>query len=221
MNPEKDTKTNKDLSDMNKPTSSFLLLKLDKLCTAIYLVSSFISDSEPLKWRLRDRAVELITKISTTGQLDKSYSFVPLYEVAPLVKQLISLINLGLDSGTVSVMNFSLLKKELADLDRQLVSMEVEQFAPNQEQFQTKSLPLVAPRGVAIINPRNKVNLDNNRRDLILSFIRQHGWSAIKDIATAAPSYGLKTIQRELSQLVNIGKLKKKGDRRWSRYQLA
>jgi hypothetical protein len=70
----------------------------------------------------------------------------------------------------------------------------------------------------------NKLEVKTNRQDLILSFIKKTGREvSIKDIVQApsiAPFYGEKTIQRELVDLVERGVLRKKGERRWSRYFL-
>lgn len=70
----------------------------------------------------------------------------------------------------------------------------------------------------------NKLEIKTSRQDLILSFIKKIGKEvSIKDIVGApaiAPFYGEKTIQRELLELVERGVLRKKGERRWSRYFL-
>jgi len=61
----------------------------------------------------------------------------------------------------------------------------------------------------------------DSRRSLILSFLKGRDWTSIKDISEAIGGCSSKTIQRELSDLVQQGVLKKKGDRRWSRYLLS
>lgn len=70
----------------------------------------------------------------------------------------------------------------------------------------------------------NKLEIKSSRQDLILSFIKKIGKEvSIKDVASApalAHFYGEKTIQRELLELVERGVLRKKGERRWSRYFL-
>jgi hypothetical protein len=61
-----------------------------------------------------------------------------------------------------------------------------------------------------------------SRHDLILAFIKKTGREvSIKDIALSESfrgRYGEKTIQRDLTELINRGVLKKRGERRWSRY---
>ena len=45
--------------------SVFLNKKTEKLVTALYMVTSFLSDSEPLKWKLRENGVALLSGIIT------------------------------------------------------------------------------------------------------------------------------------------------------------
>ena len=61
------------------------------------------------------------------------------------------------------------------------------------------------------------------RRELIIEYIKKHGEVNIKDIFSIqelSNSYSEKTIQRELIDLVERGVLKKRGERRWSKYSL-
>lgn len=59
-----------------------------------------------------------------------------------------------------------------------------------------------------------------NRTQLILGTLKKGQELTIKDIAVSVTGCSEKTIQRELLALVAKGVLKKKGERRWSRYSL-
>lgn len=59
------------------------------------------------------------------------------------------------------------------------------------------------------------------RRDAILSVLRSKGPSYIKDISMIVRDVSEKTIQRELASLVSEGAVVRKGDRRWTTYELA
>ncbi len=61
----------------------------------------------------------------------------------------------------------------------------------------------------------------SGRRESILSVLRSKGPSYIKDISLVVRDVGEKTIQRELSVLVSEGIVLRKGDRRWTTYELA
>jgi DNA-binding transcriptional ArsR family regulator len=60
-----------------------------------------------------------------------------------------------------------------------------------------------------------------DRRESILSVIKNKNQASIKDISTLIRGVSEKTIQRELSSLVEEGIVLKKGERRWSTYSLA
>lgn len=59
------------------------------------------------------------------------------------------------------------------------------------------------------------------RRESIIAVLRTKGASYIKDISLVVRGVSEKTIQRELSQLVSEGIVVRKGDRRWTTYELA
>lgn len=65
---------------------------------------------------------------------------------------------------------------------------------------------------------------DSARREEILSVLKKRGESSLKDIfdgmVSLGRNYSEKTLQRELSALVEEGVVRKKGERRWSRYFL-
>ncbi|HXK39978.1 MAG TPA: hypothetical protein VJ837_04050 [Candidatus Paceibacterota bacterium] len=62
------------------------------------------------------------------------------------------------------------------------------------------------------------VQSGNDRKEKIRRIIEEKGSLTIKDIAGVAPEYSEKTIQRDLVDMVESGRLKKKGERRWTVY---
>lgn len=69
--------------------------------------------------------------------------------------------------------------------------------------------------------PRPVSSTSSSRREGILSVLRTKGPSYIKDISLIVRDVSEKTIQRELAALVSEGVVVKKGDRRWTTYELA
>lgn len=61
----------------------------------------------------------------------------------------------------------------------------------------------------------------SSRRESIMAVLRSKGPSYIKDISLVVRDVSEKTIQRELSSLVAEGLVTRKGDRRWTTYELA
>lgn len=67
-----------------------------------------------------------------------------------------------------------------------------------------------------IRNKRKK----NTRQIMIIDLVKNNKDLSIKDIAVHIKDCSEKTIQRELTSMVNAGVLKKEGQKRWSRYSL-
>ena len=95
---------------------AFIYKKTEKLVTAIYMITNFIKDNEPLKWRIREEALELMS-------LNLSLNTVSLSERTSILKQyqahsveIISLSTIAFHSGLVSQMNHQVLKREFESL---------------------------------------------------------------------------------------------------------
>lgn len=62
---------------------------------------------------------------------------------------------------------------------------------------------------------------NGSRRESILAVLQKKGPSYIKDISLIVRDVSEKTIQRELASLVSEGLVVRKGDRRWTTYEVA
>lgn len=257
----------------------FAFLKSKKLVQATYLVTSFISDSEPLKWRVRESVLELLSDTSlltpTVGLSDgvEEGQISPLFKISVLeavlnrLEQVINLLEVSLAAGFASEMNLSILQKEFRALSKSIsgrLGRGLKEIVGPEEVSQLllearEKFPIDGGSGYMGHNAsgtnyeanvrlseilseklkgtkadsekdiskkesgkkdRRLVNKDT-RRNEIINFLRGKSWTSIKDISDAISDCSTKTIQRELADLVQGGILKKKGDRRWSRYLLA
>ncbi|MFA6416119.1 MAG: hypothetical protein WCW56_01390 [Candidatus Paceibacterota bacterium] len=120
------------LKDIN-----LLANKGQRLSRAIYLVSSFVPDQDPLKWKIRERAIELMSDAKTLGQsIEKSdnngqnnlESEIVLNKLNGHLDQLLSLMDLAVAGGAISEMNFGILKQETSVLSEK-VSRGIEEIA--------------------------------------------------------------------------------------------
>ena len=82
----------------------FVLLKLQKLSAALYLITNVIHDSDPIKWRLRDTSLSLLSQTKSDHLL--------LGQLIPAISQVLSLIDIARLNSSVSTMNFDILKQE-------------------------------------------------------------------------------------------------------------
>lgn len=202
---------------------AYISAKTDKLASAVYLVSSQLPDQEPIKWRLRQLALETLD--FKVGSLIKP-------EFLECLNRLSSCLTLTMSANSVSIMNFGLLKSEysaLKEMVTKIVSTSLNQavFVPELAEPMV-SLPtqITQTKVKAEVKESNRDNHPNSedkelRQGSILKYVKGQEWAAIKDIAKVVPDCSVKTVQRELAELVDRGVLKKKGDRRWSRYMLA
>lgn len=251
MTTQTDLNTNIVSRTENKETGQLLVAKLDKLSSAIYLVTDFMTDGEPLKWRLRDLSLRLLERVSDSRHGNDLLTHFLLNNITSEINKIVSLLSVGINSSNVSKMNLSILKKEFESILNTITNYEelpsnieslpvnslsgeykkIEPEKSNKDLYAEthKDVPerkILETKG-QIAKPINKIekvvvsDKKNDRQEMILKYIKDHGWSSIADISSVDTGCSLKTIQRELSALVSKNVLKKKGDRRWSRYQIA
>ncbi len=260
----------------------FVNKKTKKLTTALYMVTSFLSDNEPIKWKLRKCSVSLFSGISNVRNKSVSEVDNVFAEYSVLVDEITSLLEVATASKLVSEMNFLILKKEYIALrdvissdeymeeksgkfvfpngffdgSKVLPPLQKKDSIPHKDVYLKKGLNSAPP---AMNNQKNSVMTDKghllskgqdvskrqqyqvrqtkdrqvsvrktekltdtklNRREVILKLFKsQKGKEfTIKDISHEVSGCSEKTIQRELVSMVTSGVLKKRGERRWSRY---
>jgi len=144
---------------------TFVHKKTEKLVAAIYVVTNFIKDNEPLKWAIREKALELL-------ELATLLNFVSLDERRQILRnhqsiasEIISLSGVAKHSGLFSEMNHDVIKREfetlLRTIDESEKKQEMSAFAP--DFFETKSL-LERPAGSDVSygeNPSNTSFMQN------------------------------------------------------------
>ncbi len=100
-------------------TDSFaisLAKKCERLATAEYLVTSFLSDAEPLKARLRVLSLDLVRDASLVRFGSVVSEFGAFETLRANISETLSLLELAFINGLVSEMNFSILKREYVHL---------------------------------------------------------------------------------------------------------
>ncbi|MAZ41108.1 hypothetical protein CL654_03245 [bacterium] len=257
----------------------FFLKKVEKLTSALYKVTEHMPDEEPLKWKMRNEGLELLSSSMSFIDNRRDTTHHDLSIILHNTSRIVSLLEVSYMGSFVSQMNFRVLKDEYDSLSSSITSYkgerevspalsvtkdEIEQKDESHTQegikrtfikdikdnevtldslsepntiFKVGHLtpsrtmtgisqtvrPAIKARSASAHKPRNSKDKEK-RRDLILSFIKnKHEEVSIKDIfelPELKKNYSEKTIQRELIDMVDKGVLKKKGERRWSRYYL-
>ena len=100
---------------------SDMVNKSEKLASAVYLVTAFFVDQEPLKWRLRQLSTDLVS--STTVLKDKVYreAEVAVVKVRNIIDEIANLLLLAKQTGLISDTNYDILSQELTRQSDELV----------------------------------------------------------------------------------------------------
>lgn len=98
----------------------FLTQKAEKLTSALYKITDFINDAEPLKWELRKAGLDflgvMISSDSINGEI-ASYK-------ANFIDKITALLNVSFIGSYVSKMNFSILKDEYVSLKTMILETQ-------------------------------------------------------------------------------------------------
>jgi hypothetical protein len=185
--------------------------------------------------------------VESNIQLSPLFKVTVLESAVTKIDQLISWLDVTLAGNFPSDLNLVLVRQEYTDFNKllkakvkttglnKLVHLSEEELLPlnppasapelsyktEKVSIEHKELANVPYQKLSRLPHKSRDVAKDSRRSLILGFLKGKDWTSIKDISEAIGGCSAKTIQRELSDLVQQGVLKKKGDRRWSRYLLA
>ena len=214
--------------------------KSHRLVAAIIMVSNLMDENEELKSRIKETALEAISVSVNVKDINPTETKKALIGLEKNSLKLLSLIDIARISGLITKMNAEILRNEL-----QIFITELNMFSGEanlNSDFFLKNV--IAESNILETGPvfknfenafqsekedrKNGQKFYNNknggrsrkdvRKDMVLDFIKGHNDVSIKDIAPNIHGCSEKTIQRELIELINEGKIRKLGERRWSRY---
>jgi hypothetical protein len=221
----------------------FAYKKTERLASAVYMVTNFFDLNEPMKWTLRKKVSDMVSFVLTYKETFSGRKADFLYEAKGRILELVSLLEISLRAGLVSQMNFSILKQEFLNLIHTLEGSfsagkdSVKGVLPG-SLFEVGRVHFSSPQTFAhahvssearsvkskeniVEKPAPEQDLKrSNRQTVILDLLRRKGESTIKDISDVIKDCSEKTIQRELASFIATGLVKRKGERRWSKYSL-
>jgi len=91
---------------------SYITKKPEKLASAIYLITGFFGDQEPLKWRLRSLASDLVSlSLYLKDNFSREREQAGL-EIRSTVLEIVSFLNVARNSNLISDMNHEIIHKE-------------------------------------------------------------------------------------------------------------
>jgi hypothetical protein len=221
--------------------------RAERIVAALFLLTNHIPHTEPLRATIRSEAVALLERILGVRDEMRSPQSTAVLQVRASLRKLISLVQILGVSGAVSAENADTIIRALDELGNFFVvsqkSVLSESVVFSQEEFLDVHAALprsTAPRrqkdikdthegrggvgierGVDVSDVSQKGGDTSVRKQSIVEIVRAGGTLGIKEIASNLPEYSEKMIQRELLDLVSSGRVKKTGDKRWSRYSIA
>ncbi len=122
----------------NDASFVFLYKKTEKLVTALYMITNFLSDAEPLKWNIRELALSLLslsTSLKERFTIHKEERDNALDKIKLSIMEIVSLLEISFFAGYISKMNFGILKQEFSLLLRDIDSKQKNNFAENKFLF--------------------------------------------------------------------------------------
>ncbi len=218
----------------------FIYKKAERLAKAIHLIAPAFIDSVSLMNRVDAVAIGLVdAAILPSGAARMALS----RELLTLS----SILSIAHTGGLLSAMNAELIARETRALLQEVAAYEeprlffdetptlsgIAKKALSQDSSQRSS----AARHAAESRPPAKKNPPadkghikdmeavtdsavKDRREAIVSVIKNKQKASIKDISMLIRGVSEKTIQRELLALIALGRIEKQGERRWSTYSL-
>ncbi len=211
---------------------TYIVKKSERLASALYVVTGFMQQEEPMRKKLRTGALDIIGL--SARPLGMSVEGVEKFKA--LCVEMGMLLTTARGAGLLSQMNAGLLSEEYALLGA-FVSENSQTLREGKVlAFETLPAPVAGPTE-SISDKRHKkvysakereskrqrINVQNGgqseRRRTILNLIDSKEKISIKDAVSMIPGVSEKTIQRELLALVKEGAVLKEGERRWSTYK--
>jgi hypothetical protein len=133
----------------NNGQATFFSQKAEKLATAVYMITDIIDSREPLRWKIREEAMEVLSLTSTqTG--DASLRSSVLYRLTQTLERIQYILAVAQNTKLISTMNVSIVMKEYADLKEKISASWSDAGAESSLRldhkfFKVESLPAPAP----------------------------------------------------------------------------
>lgn len=208
---------------------SFLTKKIERLTSALYVITGFLPATEPVRNRLRECALDLIKQASHPSGLTEGG--VEAFRAG--CSEIGVLLQMARSANLISGMNADLLAREydsLAAFVRDFSDSIREKGGPEEMKGhigQISEEPNMSFKSLSTqINNRKDTNKTkpnkkgkDSRRKMILDLINKKDKISINEAVSVIPGVSEKTVQRELMALVQDGLVIKEGERRWSTYR--
>jgi len=121
----KDTEESQKVNDLTTTDSQLWLMhkKVEKMTMAIYMITDFFNDNEPLKWDLRKQSIVFLSLMTlSAGTHHVSNKGQILAQLMSTISGILPLLELALHANLISPINYSILKDEYLALSSKIRS---------------------------------------------------------------------------------------------------
>ena len=198
----------------------YVVKKAERLSSAIHVVTSLMSNTEPIRTRLRLLSINVLECVTNRDSLIGE-------SVRPAILsiEIASLMDTAQTAGLVSTMNAKVIADEYAALANYIKDKGTIISSRTQDVgsfgLSSKSLMSKVPyKGHSVVESKRHV-IGDARRSEILELFSQKDKVSVNDVMMVLSNMSNKTAQRVLTAMVQDGVLIKEGDKRWTTYRLA
>jgi hypothetical protein len=208
-----------------------------RLAAAVFMISNVMDQNEELRTKIKNLSLQLVSVSVNLKDINFLDAKKLINNLEKNSLELMSMLDIASVAGLISKMNAGILREEF-----QSFILELGKFSEKFESNKNVSVKGLFTESLATNTDNNKLNEvyknepknmigngvgnDNGhkrkdlRKNTVLDFIKGHNNVNIKDIMPHITGCSEKTVQRELISLINEGKIKKIGERRWSKYSI-
>lgn len=221
-----------------------LYRRVERIIAGVYLLTSHIPPGETLRERVRGSVLDLADAALDLKEEMRAPESVGIHRFNRAARHVVTLVRAMTAGGFISFQNADAVISALDELGTFIVASQRTSFSDDRtfskDDFIGHMGPLEEPSTMSFIKDikdirnlkdtrvikdtvqtsRQTISTNASRTAVIIQILRGGSEFGIKDICARVPEYSEKTVQRELAALVQDGKVKKIGLKRWSKYSL-
>ena len=219
--------------------------RAERIVAGVILLTNHLSREDELYRSTRKVSLALLPILLDLKDEMRSLTSSKMREFHGALRHLISLLKMLVFSGSVSVQNADAVTNALEELNTFVIAsarsnlseslqLSKEDFADPRVPYKghlkdirdrtrirdIKSIKDMTTTSTAQTLASDDPNVLGTRGAAIVNILKVGGELNLPDIAAHLPEYGEKTIQRELTALIDRGVVRRVGLKRWSKYSL-
>ena len=143
----------------------YIFKKTEKIVTAIYLVTNFLTTEEPVKWSLRNASTSLLKSAMTFSKMSLSDREMRVHELNSAILETSSLFDLAFRSGFVSNMNYDIINFEISKLAASVSQYQSGNISSNKGLFDENYFEVHKDNSVSESDAKNDFDSRVNLKD--------------------------------------------------------